>query len=76
MEAFTKTYKREAVEQDFGGKHPRTSEEKGLPFQKTGRGSAAGKSSYTVLGDREAAVYTPILKNATRRALAMIEVKQ
>jgi hypothetical protein len=76
MEAFTKTYKAEAVEQEFGGKHPRTQEEKGLPFQKTGRGSAAGKSSYTVLGDREAAVYTPILKNATRRALAMIEVKQ
>jgi hypothetical protein len=76
MEAFTKTYKAEAVEQGFGGKHPRTPEEKGLPFQKTGRGSAAGKSSYTVLGDREAAVYTPILKNATRRALAMIEVKQ
>ena len=76
MEAFTKTYKAEAVEQEFGGKHPRTPEEKGLPFQKTGRGSAAGKSSYTVLGDMEAAVYTPILENALRRGLAIIEVKQ
>jgi hypothetical protein len=76
MEAFTKTYKAEAVEQEFGGKHERTSAEKGLPFQKTGRGSAAGKSSNTVLGDMEAAVYTPILENALRRALAGIEVKQ